>query len=83
MLTEKDQQLIKSYYNGTLEITTSFNELAEVFSEDGTNVKSAKIFIKQKFNKVLQFSKEVFGSDELTSIVKPYINISSGQTQDS
>ena len=78
MLTEKDQQLIKSYYNGTLEITTSFNEIVEMISEGAINVMSAKISIKHKVNKVLQFSKEVFGSDELTSIVKPYITIFSG-----
>ena len=43
-------------------------------------IKSAKTFIKQKVNKVLIFTKEVFGTEELTNIAKPYVAISSTLT---
>ena len=42
MLSQTDKQLLKSYYSGSFDLSTSFNELAELFSEEDIGIKSAK-----------------------------------------
>ena len=48
-----DQQLLNSYLKGTNDIEMSFKELGEVLSVEDTGVKSAKVQIKHRVNKVL------------------------------
>ena len=72
MISREDQKLLDSYLTGAIDISGQFSEVSEVISE-GCNVRGAKASIKQKVNKVLQFAMAVFGSEELTTIAKPFI----------
>ena len=74
MITQTEQQNIASYLKGANEGLESFADIVELLSTDCTAA-SAKVAIKQKMKKVFTFAKDVFGSDELAIIAKPYFTV--------
>ena len=74
MISQEESKLFSFYLDGTIDIISSFKEVAEVLTEGG-NAIAGKVVMKQKLAKLLVFAKEVYGPDELTEIARPYITL--------
>ena len=71
MMKSEELNSLQKEFN---KLVNSFGRAAQSLNK--ADVVSAKSFVRNEISRVLEFGHDVFGTDELTLIARPFINLS-------